>query len=233
MPTLPAPVARTALRVFGSPAQVCGVDDLSPGLRRVELRCDALADREFGPGCEVEFLVDDRHFRHHSPCGHDGDTLVILFHRPTAGPGGRWSDALRPRMVLDLLGPGRARHSPRPLRAPALLLGDASALGVLGWLTAEALAHGVPVHGAVEVPAPDVEVAAGYAPGLDVIVTAHRPGAALHEWLGREPHRAGEQAVCLGHAQSLQSLRTELLSRGVPRRSITTRPYWSTGRTGL
>lgn len=48
MPTLPAPVARTALRVFGSPAQVCGVDDLSPGLRRVELRCDAPADRDSG-----------------------------------------------------------------------------------------------------------------------------------------------------------------------------------------
>lgn len=114
-----------------------------------------------------------------------------------------------------------------------LLLGDASALGVLGWLAADARDHGVPVRGAVELPAADLAAGAALAGGLDVVLADERPGIALHRWLATSGVREQEHAVCVGHAQSLQSLRADLLTRGVSRRAVTTRAYWSTGRAGL
>ncbi|WP_410655036.1 hypothetical protein [Amycolatopsis sp. lyj-112] len=40
--------------------------------------------------------------------------------------------------------------------------------------------------------------------------------------------------MLLGHAQSIQDQRRVLVDRRVlPRRAITTRPYWATGKEGL
>lgn len=233
MPTLPAPVARTALRLFGSPATITEVEDLSPGLRRATLRCPVLP-AAVDPGCEVEFCVDWRNFRHYSPCAVEGDELRILFHRPTPGPGGKWVDALAADTEVAILGPVRHRHSPRPLRTgPVLLLGDATALGMLGWLAADARDQGVPVRGAVELPIADLAAGARLAGGLDVVPAEEHPGQALHRWIATSGVREQEHAVLVGHAQSLQALRADLLTRGVSRRAVTTRAYWSTGRTGL
>lgn len=232
MPTLPARLAATAERWFGHPAVVTAVEDLSPGLRRVVFTGDALRGRRWTPGQEVEFRVADREFRHYTPTVVDPDAGVVevLFADHGDGPGAAWARALAPGDDVGVMGPAggiRGRITDR-----RLLLGDASTLGLFACFAA--FGHGA-VLGAVEVPAGDVEAAAALVPDLHVLPAAADPGVALHEWTishyVADPRR--DQAYLVGHAQTIQALRTQLRAQGMPRAAITTKPYWATGRTGL
>ncbi|MET8054590.1 hypothetical protein ABZU75_44160 [Streptosporangium sp. NPDC005286] len=64
------------------------------------------------------------------------------------------------------------------------------------------------------------------------------PGNALQTWLEHAAAGGGlagiDGALVLGHAQSIQHQRHALINNQIlPRRAITTKPYWATGRQGM
>ncbi len=93
------------------------------------------------------------------------------------------------------------------------LLGDATALGLFGALTADGRG---PAVGAVEVPAPDVEAAASLVPTLTVVPSEAEPGVGLHGWAVAHyvADGSGDHAYLIGHAQTIQSLREQLRRAG-------------------
>ena len=84
-------------------------------------------------------------------------------------------------------------------------------------------------------PAPDVEAAASLVPTLTVVPSEAEPGVGLHGWAAAHyvADGPGDHAYLIGHAQTIQSLRTHLRGQGLPRTAVTTKPYWATGRRGL
>src|SRR5262245_46320891 len=132
MPTMPAAIAARAERWLGRPATITAVDVLSPGLRWVTLSGEALRGRKYRPGDEIEFRVAPREFRHYTPARYDAGAgeCEIVFQIHAGGPGSVWAAALSAGDAVAVMGPGGGgvRAVPRP--TPAVVLGDATALGV-------------------------------------------------------------------------------------------------------
>lgn len=164
--------------------------------------------------------------------GADAERIRILADTESQGPGATWVGQLRPGTETVMLA---GRH--RPLRETGgrrLYLGDGSALGTLdayARVDEQSLV-------AIEVPPPAVEALAARWPRYHFLPVTKAPGDALFAWLERA---AGEGefarldgAMLLGHAQSIQRQRAALVdSRILPRRAVTTKPYWATGKAGI
>jgi NADPH-dependent ferric siderophore reductase len=238
MPTVPATLASSAERLFGRPATVRSVTDLSPALRRVRLEVPALAGRPWVRGQEVEFRVAPRELRHYTLANVDevSGVVEILFALHATGPGTEWARALTAGEHVEVLGPGGGLR--RKGGASELFLGDATALGLFTAIMPTAAA----AEGAVEVPADELEAAAALLPGLDVVPAGAEPGAALRAWL-HEHHPAvvtggdaaglPRRATLAGHGRTIQALRSRIRLLGMPRSLCVTKLHWETGRRGL
>ena len=157
-----------------------------------------------------------------SPADHIG----LLIATDADGPGTAWMRRVRSGAETTLLA---GRH--RPLRehgSRRLYLGDGSALG-----TIDAYARDDSVV-VVEVPSDAVAPLAERWPAYRFLPAGPEPGDALQDWLDRNTNELTgiDGAVLLGHAQSIQRQR-RALAAVLPRRAITTRPYWATGKVGL
>jgi NADPH-dependent ferric siderophore reductase len=119
---------------------------------------------------------------------------------------------------------------------PALLVGDATTVGLFAGLAAAARAE---VAGAVAVGAGDVPAVRTLLPGLEVLAADGDGGEAVTRWTAdRADRHRGSTAVegrayLAGDARTLAPMRARLVSAGHARRDVVTKPYWSAGRTGL
>ncbi len=236
MPQAPALVGDLAASVIGRRAHVLDVRQPAPGFLELEMRADA-PPGGWRPGQEVQFRVTPslgRRYTVRTVSGPDAEQISILAATEAAGPGAAWLGRLRAGDRTTVLA-GRFR----PLREHGtrrLYLGDGCALGTL-----DACAqHGETPVVAVEVPADAVAPLADRWPTYRFLPAGKAPGDALQSWLERgldvgEFTDAGlDGALLLGHAQSIQRQRRALTdSRVLPRRAITTKPYWATGKKGL
>lgn len=217
MPSLPAVLASRAEQWFGRLTTVTSIVELSPGLRRVTFHTPSTDAGVCVAGAEIEFLVNDRDFRHYPPIPGPDNTYDVVFTRSAGGPGTEWAHALRIGDTAHVLGPSRSvKRAPREL-----LLGDATAIGLFAAMLVDAPGQ----VGAVEMPAADREAAAAALPGLDVVVAGARPGEALAVWLAAAPEHPHDRAVLAGHARSVQELRRSPRERGTPRAAIMTKTY--------
>lgn len=234
MPTLPGILADPMTRWMGRAAAVTEIDQLSPGLTRVTFTGDALRNRQWVPGGEIEFRVSTRDFRHYTPAAFDDDAgrIEVVFQIHGDGPGVGWVRSLAVGDDVLVLGPGG--HAWLRTGERHLMAGDASAVGhfeaLLAALPATATAFGV-----VEVPAVDVAAAAALLPALTVVAETPTPGEATLGWLTSELPGAPDAAYLAGHAQSIQRQRSLLCggAAGMSRRAVVTKPFWATGKAGL
>jgi NADPH-dependent ferric siderophore reductase len=232
VPTLPASLADRAERWFGHPVTVTAAESLSPNLRRITFSGEAMRDRSWRPGDEVQFRVADRHLRHYTPSrfdGRNGIFEIITFIRP-GGPGSTWAAGLRPGSRVSVIGPNSGLRFRADHHQP-LLVGDATAIGLFQALTQASA--GRPPAGTIEVPAADRTATTEMTPHLTVLTEGTEPGDALLAWARDFTDTAARRAYLAGHAQTLQRLRTILRTRGIARDRIATKAFWATGRTGL
>lgn len=231
MAQLPPALADRAERIFGRPVEVRSVVPVGPSFTLVAFHGPGLIDRRCELGQEVELRVSDRAFRHYTPAHWDGQTgeMEIMFFAHGEGPGVDWVYGLVAGTPCRVMGPSGSFRL--PTTAEQVICGDATAVGLLRRLDAQIPPSGPHPPAAVEVPAQDATAVAALLPRVEVLTATSEPGAAQHEWLARRP--AVARAALVGHAQTLQLLRRYLVSTGTPRRSVTCKPFWSTGRTGL
>ncbi|MDC3954171.1 siderophore-interacting protein [Polyangium jinanense] len=232
MPEMPAFLANVLEPRFGRRAEVTGVADLAPKLRKVRFEGEALRGVTFKAGHEVEFRVSDRAFRHYTPSAFDAraGAMEVVFFLHGQGPGSHWAANLRRGQTTNVLGPGgnfvlrdASKH---------VLLGDETALGLFACFARAAPGQCI---GAVEV----ARGGGGWPEllGLD-LSAAERTGErgdALLQWLeANEPAQSADVCFYLaGHTGSLVRIREWLLQRGFSRRSIRTKAYWADGKRGL
>ncbi|MFS8203800.1 hypothetical protein ACLVWQ_34650 [Streptomyces sp. CWNU-52B] len=234
MPQAPAVIGDLVESALGRPAHVLDVREPAPGFVELELLA-AAPPGGWQPGHEIQFRVTrtlGRRYTVRTVSGPDRARIGILAATGASGPGTAWIRGLRAGGRTTLLA-GRYR----PLREHGtrrLYLGDGCALG-----TIEACAQdGGAAIVAVEVPADAVATLTGRRPRYHFLPAGETPGDALQSWLERALDEGGlaevDGAVLLGHAQSVQRQRRALVERrNLPRRAVTTRPYWATGKEGL
>ncbi|MEV0277383.1 hypothetical protein AB0I22_13510 [Streptomyces sp. NPDC050610] len=234
MPQAPALIGNLAASVVGRRAQVLDVREPVSGFLELELHA-AAPPGGWHPGQEIQFRVSPtlaRRYTVRTVGGPDSERISVLAATEAAGPGTAWLRHLRPGSETTALA-GRYR----PLREHGtrrLYLGDGCAIGTLDACARRGDASVV----AVEVPANTVPFLAGRWPQYHFLPAGEAPGDALQSWLerslGENAFTDLDGALLLGHAQSIQRQRRALTdSQVLPRRAITTKPYWATGKQGL
>jgi NADPH-dependent ferric siderophore reductase len=234
MPRAPAVIGNLVESAMGRTAQLLDVSETAPGFLEVELHAEP-PPGGWHPGHEIQIRATPTQGRRYSVRtvgGTDADRIAILAATEAEGPGTAWIRRLRVGSRTTVLA---GRH--RPLRENGtrrLYLGDGCTLGTLD---ACAQSQDAPIV-TVEVPESAVEPLAARWPRYRFLPAVGEPGDALQLWLEQavSDDELGnlDGAVLLGHAQSIQRQRQVLTdSLDLPRRAITTRPYWATGRTGL
>jgi NADPH-dependent ferric siderophore reductase len=226
-----APVVRRSPVLSG---EVIAATQLTPRMRRVTVRCDALAGTTVRPAQDVELHLQEtsgrrvkrrytiRAFR----SGAGELDLDVVLHGE--GPGARWGATAAPGDTVLFQGP-RGKLELRP--APAhLLVGDESALPAMAAIC-EALPDGEPATAVVE-----VQDAADELPLAVDVRWVHRAGAApgssqlLVDALAHVTVPTGVHAYLLGETRAMVTLRTLLESRGVAHDAIFVKGYWNLGR---
>ena len=217
-------------RIFGRVGTVNAAQAVAAGITEVTFRADPPTGG-WQPGQEIALWVREGIARHYTASRVEGaDRFAIVADLYSEGPGARWLAQAEPGTQAHI---AANQHKDRRL-APgrAALLGDASAIGLL---------HAIRKHRApaalliIETPGETVNALRGWAPDIEFVAATSAPGEPLHRRIrAMLDERAEFDAFFLaGHAQTIQQLRATLTAAGVPRRAISTRAHWATGKTGL
>ncbi|TDD87188.1 hypothetical protein E1293_08355 [Actinomadura darangshiensis] len=232
MPQAPTLIGKLAESLMGRRARVLDLGEPAPGFVEVELRAEA-PPGGWRPGHEIQVrasATQGRRYTVRTVNGRDPERVTVLATTQAAGPGAHWIRGLRTGAWITVL---TGRH--RPLREHGtrrLCLGDGCALG-----TIDAYARTEHIT-AIEVSSEALRPLADRWPRHHFVAAEGAPGDALQSWLEQASVEGGlagaDGALLLGHAQSIQRQRRTLVDGGIlPRRAITTKPYWATGKQGL
>jgi NADPH-dependent ferric siderophore reductase len=235
MPELPVFLAQRMEQWMGVLSTVSSIETMTPRFRLVRFEGQALCQRSWVAGQEVEIRVGEREFRHYTPVSYHQErgVMEILFYLHGKGPGSTWVQTLTCGQKVFVLGPANgAPFIPLPQRT-SLLVGDESVLG-----TVLALRHAQPelFEAVIEVEASDHADLSTLFPALTLLPRADGvAGTSLDLWFQEhDPSQNYERVYLLGHAQSIQRLRTLLFKRyHWERRRLKTKPYWADGKHGL
>ena len=208
---------------------------VTPRMRRVTIRCAALAGGTIRPAQDVELLLREpsgrrvkrrytiRHFRPES-----GELdLDVALHGD--GPGARWGETAQPGDTVEFQGPrGKLEVRPAPWH---LLVGDESALPAIAAI-AEALPPAEPALAVVEVH----DAAEHQLVGTADVRWVHRAGAApggaelLADALGGLRPPEGARAYLMGESRAMIALRALVEAAGVEHDNVFVKGYWNVGR---
>ena len=211
--------------------EVVGVADVSPSMRRLTLRSDALADFSYVPGQDLSFTipVDDRTVRRRYTIRSMDDehrTVDVDFVLHAHGPAARWATEARPHDTVTAVGP-RGKIGLRPDVDWHLLVGDDSAIPVTLVLL-EALPAVTTALAVLE-----VEDATHEQTAARPITWLHRLGAPLGDPTLLLDHLRslelpdGDGAVYLNGERSVMvEARRLLVERGVEPDAVSLKSYW-------
>ena len=215
-------------------ATVTAVSSLTPRMRRVTVRAEAMVGVVIRPAQDVELLLREpsgrrvkRRYtiRHARPASGELD-LDVLLHGD--GPGARWGADAQPGDVVEFQGP-RGKLELRPAAAH-LLIGDESALPAIAAIC-EALPSSEPARALIE-----VTDAADELPVAGDVRWVHRGDAApgspdlLAAALDALDVPAGTAAYLMGESRAMVALRAAVEARGVDHDAVFVKGYWNIGR---
>ncbi|HJQ43176.1 MAG TPA: siderophore-interacting protein [Jatrophihabitantaceae bacterium] len=227
-----APVVRRSPVHSGT---VVGATQLTPRMRRVVVRTEAMRDLSIRPAQDVELFLSESSgrrvkrrytIRQHRPDVGEID-LDVLVHGH--GPGSTWGATAKAGDVVEFQGPrGKLELLPADWH---LLMGDESAIPAIASIV-EALGTGARATSVIE-----VDGAADELPVLGEVRWVHRDGtpAGRSDLLARAlddvalPDGFG-RCYLMGETRAMVALRTLAEDRGIAHDAIFVKGYWNLGR---
>ncbi|MBS1566860.1 MAG: siderophore-interacting protein [Bacteroidetes bacterium] len=194
----------------------------------------------FQPGQEVQFRVDNHHFRHYTLSAFDkaNNTCHIIFYINHKGPGSRWAADLAPgdtaRFVAEK---GKIRYEESATHH--FFFGDETTIGLFDWFRRKALSTDHEYFGVLELHPHNEPALQQLKLMVDSVPPiATQPAAnAIHWMQDMDPYcwNTWQKAVfyLAGRVASIQHFRRYLLEHGVKNRQIRTTPYWADSKAGL
>lgn len=219
-------------------AKICSNQELGEHFRLIEMESESLMRLAWSPGDRVQVNTGDWRLRTYTPLVIDTRRarMQILTFLPGHGPGSAWASSAKMNDVVKFKGPdGSIQIS--DLKKPILLFGDETSLGLAAGLSRHC-GKRQGVQFVFEVSAQDEVRRVLENVGVDEARLAPKvDGVAIHSEVLDRIFEYGDalksyQVILSGRAQSIQVLRTQL-RKTVPSLSITVKPYWSQGKTGL
>ncbi|MCH9684757.1 MAG: siderophore-interacting protein [Deltaproteobacteria bacterium] len=229
MVDLKGKVMGSAIRVAGRNVEVDDVVGLSPRLRLLRLRGSVLHRMEWTPGDKIKLHVGDGAMRSYTPARVDPEQgmMEIAVHLHDRGRASAWAQSLRPGDTVSFMGPARSMPSLREAAPWAVFLGDETAIGLARALV-DAHEATTEILGAVELDPQDIPAVQALGLSLDAVSRDGEHGRALVDWLaGTTLPRGPGVAWLSGEANAVLALRTALIERGLDRRQLCIKPYWS------
>lgn len=244
MTAQPATPARRILDRFLCHGTVEEVDGITRRMRRVRIADESLRGLDWIPGQHIRLEVGDllhafrdglRTYSIWDGDNHRGRLDLCILDHPEAGPGVRWSRAVRVGQRVAFTRPeGRLviQHD-----APYhLFAGDETASVAFG-----AMLRGLPasarVYASLEVDTPESRLPM---PRADELTWVYRNRASPDPGLLATAVRALDlpampgTAYLAGEARTCQAVRHHLVhDRGWPKKSIIVKPFWTPGKRGL
>ena len=242
MTQLPKWIADTVVAVSTPwlyPVEVTHLQFLSDDIKEVQFTGD-LSRAGFHPGQEIQFRVDDNHFRHYTLSAFDEKqgTCSVIFHLHHKGPGSRWAANLQTGDTVKFSAErGKLRYD--ETASHHFFFGDESAVGLFNWFKKIALQTDHEYFGVLELhPRNDPVLSQLRLMIESVPPIAHMPAANAIQWMkDMDPYcwQSWQKAVfyLAGRAASIQRFRQYLVEQGVKNRQIRSAPYWADGKTGL
>jgi len=212
---------------------------LNASLKQVRFEGD-LGGCEFKAGQVIEFRVTDRDYRHYTPSYFDAQCRAceVIFYLHGKGVGSEWASGLEKGHQLKLIGPG-GKLAYRDSFSTHVVFGDETAIGLMTCMERACRERQHRFIGLLEWEVANLNWDVERPAGTHVVAASlAEPAKAALEKLDELYGKAGYDAAntCFyltGRAKSIQQVRNHLLSNGVPRKNITTEPYWAEGKKGL
>jgi NADPH-dependent ferric siderophore reductase len=239
----------TGLTSFPEPREweltVAAVEDRGPGLRRITLGSEALAELEYHPGQDMAIAVPAAEAstvrRRYTLRSRDraACTVDLDFVMHGDGPAARWASGAAVGERVGAIAP-RGKITLDPEAGWHLFAGDESAApGVAAMI--ESLDAGATAIALLEVGEPGDEEDVAVPAGVDAeIVWLHR-GAGQPGEAGRLLQRLSEMtlprgpghAYLAGEYSVVHAQRRACADLGVPREQVSPKPYWRVGRRNM
>lgn len=242
MTQLPKWIADTVIAVANPwlyTAQVTDIQILSSDIRQIRFAGD-FSKADFHPGQEVQFRVDDHHFRHYTLSAFDPRRGVcdVIFFDNDKGPGSRWATGLQTGDTVKFSADkGKLRYDETATHH--FFFGDETAIGLFDWFKRIALDNDHEYFGVLELH-PRNECAL---PRLRLLLDCVPPqaaqpaGNAIYWMEDMDSHcwNTWQKAVfyLAGRVAAVQRFRQYLVDHGVKSRQIRTTAYWADGKSGL
>ncbi len=212
---------------MGTVGTVTSVEFITSTLKRITWTCATA--RAWRPGDKIKVHVADGVMRSYTPSRVDAAAgeMELVAHVHGQGAGSAWAEALAPGDTFAFKGP--VKSFPIDLEEPtpwAVFLGDETTLGLAAALRESAVARRV--LGAVELEPGAVGVAEVMNLGLNELRRGDVRGDALVAYAEQLEWPQGEGVFWIsGEADSVVAVREVLLARGVSRRRMRIKSYWS------
>jgi len=222
-------IASAAAGLFGKSVTVTQAKRLSPHLLQVRLEGPAIRKAKLSAGDKIKIYIGGGEKRSYTPSAwnHEESWMEVIIHLHGNGAASKWASKLVGGERTEFRGPSSSMPSITKQVPWAMFFGDETAIGL-----AQALYHtlpaGVPFTGFIELDSSDLNA-------LDACSFPHQAvqrddvhGPAMLKCLDGLQIPEGEGYIWLsGEASTVQMLRRALLERGIHRRQLLIKPYWS------
>ena len=233
----PGRLSRAVARLWMKPATVAANERLADRFHLITLEGDALKTVTWRPGQKVQIAMGSAFVtRTYTPIEWNvsAGRVCILGYSHGDGPGSAWVRTAAPGDACEVFGP-RASLDIGGLSGPLVIVGDETSIGL-----AYAASHQDPTRRVTSCFEVEDEVGARQVmASLDIqgatLVARRADGAhiaALEASLS-DPVAGGDSFVLTGKAATIQTLRRNLQRKSVPTTRLSTKAYWSPGKTGL
>lgn len=228
----------TVQKLFTRSASVVDILEVGSTFRIITLRGDALRNVAWTPGDKIQLQLGGWTQRTYTPLDWDavnGRTRVLV-HLHADGPGTAWARSVRKGDACVLFGPRKSINLAQS-RAPVIVFGDETSLGVAAALAAHGQAPAVQVLLEVSSLAETTPVIAQLGLVAPLMFERRDSDSHLSEVEAAMSSALMQDAtadiVLTGRASALQQMTRFLRQTGVGSGRRHTKAYWAAGKSGL
>lgn len=227
---------KTLLKILTHPVHVSRVKEVSPSLRLIRMAGEAIKTLSWSSGDKIKVRVGSK-MRSYTPstinCEEGWIEIIIFLHGH--GIASEWASHVKVGDESGFMGPAKSMPMPNFSPSRVLFLGDETTIGLAYALFTD-LPNFCKIEGAIELNDEDLNAISSLNLSVAAVPRTTKHGTALCAWLAHwitnksyQSFLNEEQAIIWisGEADTVLSVKKQLLEIGIPSDRFYSKPYWS------